>query len=140
MGRRLNVDDIVPSEELRAVMLRFYATSAEADFDALREMFSGGAQRARRPAGHAPRRARKSRRAYHSIPAGAHVMTHLLEQALSAVAKLPPSEQDALAAIVLDELAAEERWGALFAKSQDTLADLAQEALAEHRAGKSQAL
>ena len=67
-------------------------------------------------------------------------MTHLLEQALSAVSKLPPSEQDAVAAIVLDELAAEERWSALFAKSQDTLADMAQEALAEHRAGKSQPL
>jgi len=64
-------------------------------------------------------------------------MTQLLEQALSAVAKLPPSEQDALAAILLEELASEEKWGALFAKSQDPLGRLAEEALAEHRAGKS---
>ena len=64
-------------------------------------------------------------------------MTQLLEQALSAVAKLPPSEQDALAAILLEELASEEKWSALFAGSQDLLARLAEEALAEHRAGKS---
>jgi len=64
-------------------------------------------------------------------------MTQLLEQALSAVAKLPPSEQDALAAILLEELASEERWSTLFAGSQDPLARLAEEALAEHRAGKS---
>ena len=64
-------------------------------------------------------------------------MTQLLEKALSEVAKLPPSEQDILAAILLEELASEQRWGELFAKSQDKLAELADEALAEHRAGKT---
>ena len=64
-------------------------------------------------------------------------MTQLLEKALSEVAKLPPSEQDALAAILLEELASEKKWGELFAKSQDKLAELAQEALAEHHAGKT---
>ena len=64
-------------------------------------------------------------------------MTQLLEKALNEVAKLPPSEQDALAAILLDELASEKKWSELFAQSQDVLAKLAEEAMAEHRAGKT---
>jgi len=64
-------------------------------------------------------------------------MTQLLEKALNEVAKLPPAEQDALAAILLEELASEKKWSELFAQSQDVLAKLAEEALAEHRAGKS---
>lgn len=64
-------------------------------------------------------------------------MTQLLEKALNEVAKLPPSEQDALAAILLEELASEKRWSELFAQSQDVLGKLAEEALAEHRAGKT---
>ena len=64
-------------------------------------------------------------------------MTQLLEKALNAVAKLPPSEQDALAAILLEELASEKKWSELFAQSQDLLANLAEQALAEHRAGKT---
>ncbi len=67
-------------------------------------------------------------------------MTDLLEKALSEAKKLPPSEQDALAAILLQELAAEQRWTKSFAKSQDTLEKLAQEALAEHRAGLTKPL
>lgn len=62
-------------------------------------------------------------------------MTDLLEKALTEVKKLPPSEQDALAVILLQELAGEQRWSELFDKSQDALEKLAQEALAEHRAG-----
>jgi hypothetical protein len=67
-------------------------------------------------------------------------MTQLLEKALSEVAKLPPSEQDALAAILLEELASEQKWTALFANSQGSLARLADEALAEYRAGKTKPL
>ena len=67
-------------------------------------------------------------------------MTQLLEKALSEVAKLPPSEQDAVAAILLEELASEQKWAELFAKSQASLARLAEEALAEHRAGKTKPL
>ena len=64
-------------------------------------------------------------------------MTQLLEKALNEVAKLPPSEQDALAAILLEELASERKWSAPFAQSQDMLTRMAEEALAEHRAGKT---
>jgi hypothetical protein len=64
-------------------------------------------------------------------------MTLLLEKALIEVAKLPAAEQDAVAAILLDELASEQKWADLFAQSQSPLESLANEALAEHRAGKT---
>ena len=67
-------------------------------------------------------------------------MTQLLEKALHEVAKLPPSEQDALAAILMNELASEKRWAESFSKSQDTLAKLADEALAEDKAGLTKPL
>ena len=67
-------------------------------------------------------------------------MTKLLEKALEQVAKLPASEQDAMAAIVLEELASEQRWAESFAKSQDKLAKLAEEALAEYNAGRTKSL
>ena len=67
-------------------------------------------------------------------------MTQLLEKALSEMAKLPPAEQDALAAILLNELASEKRWTESFAKSQDALAKLAKEALAEDAAGLTKPL
>ena len=64
-------------------------------------------------------------------------MTQLLEKALSAVAKLPAQEQDVLAVLLLQEIASEQRWSDAFAKSQDVLAVLAEEALAEHAAGQT---
>ena len=67
-------------------------------------------------------------------------MTKLLEEALKEVAKLPEAEQDAVAAILLDELASEQRWAESFAKSQDKLAKLAAEALAEYKAGHTKPL
>lgn len=67
-------------------------------------------------------------------------MTQLLDKALSEVAKLPASEQDAVAALVLEELASEKRWTLSFAKSQDVLAKLAEEALAEYASGQTKPL
>lgn len=67
-------------------------------------------------------------------------MTKLLEQAFKQVAALPASEQDAVAAIVMEELASEQRWAGSFAKSQDALASLADEALAEYTAARTKAL
>jgi hypothetical protein len=64
-------------------------------------------------------------------------MTKRLEEALSHLAKLPAPEQDAVAAIVMEEIASEQRWSESFAKSQDSLAALADEALAEHASGKT---
>lgn len=67
-------------------------------------------------------------------------MTKLLEKALSQVAKLPATEQDAVAAIVIEELASERRWSQSYAKSQDLLARLSEEALAEYAAGRTKPL
>ena len=67
-------------------------------------------------------------------------MTKLLEEAFAEAAKLPEQDQDALAAVLLEELASERRWDQAFADSADLLAQLADQALAEHRAGKTQVL
>ena len=67
-------------------------------------------------------------------------MTTLLEQAFAEVAKLPHPEQDTVAAWILEELTSEQRWGRAFDTSQDLLAQLADEAVSEHRTGRTQAL
>ena len=67
-------------------------------------------------------------------------MTELLEQAIAQLKTLPADEQNAIATIILEELADETQWDESFAKSQDGLATLATEATAEYRAGKTQAL
>ena len=56
-------------------------------------------------------------------------MTKLLEKAIEAATQLPPEQQDAVAAIILDEISSEQRWDEAFAKSQDVLSALAQEAV-----------
>jgi hypothetical protein len=63
-----------------------------------------------------------------------------LEHAFLEAAKLSPSEQDALADLILQELASESRWSEAFGRSQDKLEQLADEALNEHRAGKTHPL
>ena len=67
-------------------------------------------------------------------------MTKLLEEAFAEASKLPEQEQDALATVILEELASERRWDQAFADSADLLAQLADQALAEHRAGKTHVL
>ena len=67
-------------------------------------------------------------------------MTDLLEKAFAEAAKLPEQEQEALAQWILQELESEKRWDELFERSQDILAELGEEALAEFRAGKTQEL
>lgn len=64
-------------------------------------------------------------------------MTKLLDKAFEAVAGLPEDQQDALAALILDEIASEDRWDRASESSRDVLDALADEALAEHRAGQS---
>jgi hypothetical protein len=67
-------------------------------------------------------------------------MTKLLEKAFAEAAKLSDDDQDALAKAVLEELASERRWDELFATSADVLSELAEEALTEHRAGRTEPL
>ncbi len=64
-------------------------------------------------------------------------MNTLLERAFAEAQKLPPDEQETLAQWILDELASERRWTEAFERSQDALEKLANEALAEHRAGRT---
>ncbi len=67
-------------------------------------------------------------------------MTRLLEHAVKKVESLPDSEQDAIAVLILEEIEDETRWDKTFARTQDALARLAAEAMAEDHAGKTEAL
>jgi hypothetical protein len=64
-------------------------------------------------------------------------MTSLLERAMAEVQKLPASQQDAIAALILEELADEGAWSHAFAESQDALARLAAKVRADVRSGKT---
>ncbi|WP_051151134.1 hypothetical protein [Mastigocladopsis repens] len=50
------------------------------------------------------------------------------------------SEQNAIAAMILEELEDEVQWDAAFARSQDALAKLAAATMAEYHAGETQQL
>lgn len=65
-------------------------------------------------------------------------MTKLLQRAFEETSKLTDAEQDALGRALLEELASERRWEELFAGSHDLLADLADQALADHHAGRAE--
>jgi hypothetical protein len=67
-------------------------------------------------------------------------MTTLLAKAFAEAEKLPPDEQDAFARWMLEELQEEERWSNSFANSLDILEQMADEALEEYRAGKTEIL
>jgi hypothetical protein len=67
-------------------------------------------------------------------------MTKLLERAIAQLKTLPADEQDAIAAMILEELEDEKRWDESFARSPDVLAKLAASAIAEYHAGETQEL
>lgn len=67
-------------------------------------------------------------------------MGRLLEKVIEETAKLPEQEQEAFAAFMLAELESERRWDGLFARSQDVLARMAEEARQEYRAGRTEPL
>ena len=58
-------------------------------------------------------------------------MNTLLEKALAEVARLPEAEQEAIATLILNEIAAERGWDERFARTQDQLGDLVRSARAE---------
>jgi hypothetical protein len=64
-------------------------------------------------------------------------MTALLEKAFRQASALPKQEQEAIGALILEEIASESRWDAQFANSQDALARLAEEAVSEFNEGKT---
>ncbi len=67
-------------------------------------------------------------------------MTNKLKKAFDAASKLPPAEQDALAAAILEEVKVDSLWEASFAKKPGALEHLADEALDEHRAATTRPL
>lgn len=63
-------------------------------------------------------------------------MTQFLEKVLTEVYKLPPEKQDAIAAVILEELEDEQLWDRTFAESQDKLAQLARKVRTDIKAGR----
>lgn len=66
--------------------------------------------------------------------------TQLLERAFAQAARLPERDQDALAALLVEEMEAEKKWHDAFAHSQEMLAQMAEQALAEHKSGETRPL
>ena len=67
-------------------------------------------------------------------------MTKALERAFREASKLPEPEQDALAEAIRNEVLGDDEWEQTFSSSSDVLEELADEAVAEHRAGRTQPL
>ena len=69
-------------------------------------------------------------------------MNQLLQRAFNKAAELPQAEQDRFARFLLAELESERQWAELFARpeSEDLLQRLANEALLDHHAGRTQRL
>ena len=63
-------------------------------------------------------------------------MTQALEKAFAEASKLPDEEQDRIARWLLEELADERAWDEKFARSQDALSKLADQALEEIARGQ----
>lgn len=64
-------------------------------------------------------------------------MSDLVTRALAEFSRLPPDQQEAMAAILLDELADEQAWQAKFRRDAGKLARLAEEAWAEDAVGST---
>ena len=67
-------------------------------------------------------------------------MTKALEEVFREASQLPEAQQDALAEAIRAEIASDEEWDRSFAHSHDVLERLADEALAEHSAGRTRPL
>jgi len=67
-------------------------------------------------------------------------MSTLLEKAFNEFLKFSETEQNIFAKWILEELESERKWDKLFAESEDILEKLAEEALKEHKEGKTEVL
>jgi hypothetical protein len=67
-------------------------------------------------------------------------MTRLLEDALRKVGKLSEDEQNGIASQILETLEDEEAWAKMLRKNPAKLRELAENALDEHRRGKTRPL
>ena len=73
------------------------------------------------------------------VPASAPQMeiTEALANAVAEAAKLPAEDQNFLACRIMEEIAEEQKWSDSFARSQDLLKSMADEALAEYERGET---
>lgn len=67
-------------------------------------------------------------------------MPELLHQAYEAIARLPKEDQEAIAAMILEEIASEDRWHEALSRTPDAVKRLADEAREEFRAGNTEPL
>lgn len=67
-------------------------------------------------------------------------MTQLFEKAVEEISKLSRTEQDSIAAVILEELSDEKKWKESFHSSQKGLELLAKEALVEYKSGLTKPL
>lgn len=67
-------------------------------------------------------------------------MTTLLQQAIAKVQSLAPTEQDAIAQVILEEIESDRLWEAALARSPEKLARLGEAAWMEHESGKTEPL
>lgn len=63
-------------------------------------------------------------------------MTQLLQQAIAELQKLPATDQDAIATMILAEITDEKNWDEAFANSQDQLSAMADKVREDIRAGR----
>jgi len=64
-------------------------------------------------------------------------VTNALHEVFDEASKLPEPEQDALAAAIRAEMEADAAWETLLSASGEALETLADEAVAEHRSGRT---
>lgn len=64
-------------------------------------------------------------------------MTKALEKAFATVSRMSARDQNSYARWLMAELRSEARWNKAFRRSSSKLAELADEALAEHRSGRT---
>ena len=67
-------------------------------------------------------------------------MTKALQDAFAAASRLPERDQDSLAAAILEEVALEERWASSLRATAGALEQLADEAIADHKANRAEPL
>jgi len=67
-------------------------------------------------------------------------MTRALDAAVAEAAKLPPEEQDALGALLMEEMASEKRWIDMLSSRPTLLESLAAQAIQEHKEGRTKPL
>jgi hypothetical protein len=64
-------------------------------------------------------------------------MTQLLQQAIAAIQQLPDDKQDAMASLILDEIASDKRWDEAFARTEDKLAKMAEKVRSDIAQGRT---